>query len=504
MTTHSAYAVVTNVARPAALRAGDATAIWGYCVVRLAIGAVLVAAAALKGYEYATWGVVSGAWIDSPWLSLVLAEGEFLLGALLVLGLWPTFTLRTAVACFAVFSLVALFKGLHGEESCGCFGAVEINPWYVFVFDAVAVAALLALPKVCGRRLSGHRSSLLRGALTLALVACALLLGAEAASPLFEGGSSFVHQVTPIFGSGELVVKCDLPVVNTYAKAVSFSNVQASCGCSKAELRQTDLAPGARTFLHLEVHMGPNGGQRRITCVLEAGAGERQVHRVNVAAYRALQFATGSPHVTFGQVYAAERAEKSLDLFLYGKGPERPPPKVVAVEVDSPDLSAAFHNSDEWALLSDGSGTRRKCTLHLHLRARGAAGRQFAAFKVRYAREGKPGFVRATALWTVDSVYRVTPERIHLGALSSLPKSVRRAVDIERRDGRSLNVLSVDVDSDDVSVASVQRIDSRRARVVFDVHPTRETAVFEEVRVKTDDPLQNYATVTVSAVPRSD
>ncbi len=50
-----------------------------------------------------------------------------------------------ALVCFVVFAGVATVKALAGAESCGCFGAIAVNPWYTAGFDWIAVAGLLGV-----------------------------------------------------------------------------------------------------------------------------------------------------------------------------------------------------------------------------------------------------------------------------------------------------------------------------------------------------------------------
>jgi len=45
--------------------------------------------------------------------------------------------------CFSVFSAITLYKGITGYASCGCFGAVHVNPWItLFAIDLPAVITL--------------------------------------------------------------------------------------------------------------------------------------------------------------------------------------------------------------------------------------------------------------------------------------------------------------------------------------------------------------------------
>ena len=42
---------------------------------------------------------------------------------------------------FLLFACVSFYKGVSGASSCGCFGAVEVNPWITFSLDLGILAA---------------------------------------------------------------------------------------------------------------------------------------------------------------------------------------------------------------------------------------------------------------------------------------------------------------------------------------------------------------------------
>jgi hypothetical protein len=116
----------------------------GQDMVRFAVAAILVVAAALKGYQLSTEPALSRTLLESRWFLVSVVECE------LLLAIWLLSSIRIRVAwgistvCFATFAAVSLIKGVKGEASCGCFGRVPVNPWITFALDAVVVTALLA------------------------------------------------------------------------------------------------------------------------------------------------------------------------------------------------------------------------------------------------------------------------------------------------------------------------------------------------------------------------
>jgi hypothetical protein len=50
---------------------------------------------------------------------------------------------RISITLFSLFLLISLLKLLSGETSCGCFGQIEIHPFFSFTFDLAAISSLL-------------------------------------------------------------------------------------------------------------------------------------------------------------------------------------------------------------------------------------------------------------------------------------------------------------------------------------------------------------------------
>ncbi len=74
---------------------------------------------------------------------------ELALGIWLLSGLFKKAAWLTALLCIFAFSLITLYKGIRGAESCGCFGTVHVNPWVtLFAIDIPSVIALLVFRPV--------------------------------------------------------------------------------------------------------------------------------------------------------------------------------------------------------------------------------------------------------------------------------------------------------------------------------------------------------------------
>ena len=115
----------------------------GYVAIRVILAAVLISAAVLKGYQLATGPVLGTGLFSSRILLIAVVEFEWLLGVWLITDLFPKWAWRVALGCFGLFASVSLYKGLSGDASCGCFGQVDVSPWWTLALDLAAVVALL-------------------------------------------------------------------------------------------------------------------------------------------------------------------------------------------------------------------------------------------------------------------------------------------------------------------------------------------------------------------------
>lgn len=106
------------------------------------LGCLLLVAAALKLHGLAIEPIGGGSF-SQPWLQTVIVEWEIILGAWLMSGTHRLLASIVAMATFVIFAAASFWQGWIGQSSCGCFGAIQVNPWLSFSIDIVALLLLM-------------------------------------------------------------------------------------------------------------------------------------------------------------------------------------------------------------------------------------------------------------------------------------------------------------------------------------------------------------------------
>jgi hypothetical protein len=188
-----------------------------YDAIRIAVGLLLLTAAALKGWQLTTGPILAKGLLDSRPVLIAEVEFELLFGFWLLAGIAPRQTWRVALVCFSLFTCVSLYKGLTGHATCGCFGRVPVNPWITGSLDLVIVAALLRWrPSVCAS--SGEEScretreeaiateTSRRGWRTIAVLVALLITGLPVAYAMASQRDATLSEFGDIVGDSNVVI----------------------------------------------------------------------------------------------------------------------------------------------------------------------------------------------------------------------------------------------------------------------------------------------------------
>jgi hypothetical protein len=150
----------------------------GFLVVRWLLGILLLAAAALKvaGLGVAAVGPIGI--FSAPAFQVGVIGFEVFLALWLLSGRNPIGSWLLSLTAFTAFAGVNAYLGWIGQASCGCFGRLAVNPWYVFALDVGILVALVAARPDLGPLWANPRAAVSRvlapAALGLAGVAAVL------------------------------------------------------------------------------------------------------------------------------------------------------------------------------------------------------------------------------------------------------------------------------------------------------------------------------------------
>jgi hypothetical protein len=116
--------------------------IFEWSFLRFFIAAILLSAAWLKWQSFGT-GRASFLAEIAPQLEWMLIQAELVVGVWLVVGWFAYYGWLASLLMFGSFVGASLVMTWQGRSSCGCLGAIEFNPWWMFLFDLAIVGLLL-------------------------------------------------------------------------------------------------------------------------------------------------------------------------------------------------------------------------------------------------------------------------------------------------------------------------------------------------------------------------
>ena len=111
--------------------------------VRLLIAFYLLVAVLLKAFFPAESAIMVAGYGVPSWLMLIIPQIELALAFAVALNLSPKATYPIGLGLFTLFGLFSLHRAISGAESCGCFGALTVNPWLTFVLDLFVVGIFI-------------------------------------------------------------------------------------------------------------------------------------------------------------------------------------------------------------------------------------------------------------------------------------------------------------------------------------------------------------------------
>ncbi|HTU93483.1 MAG TPA: MauE/DoxX family redox-associated membrane protein [Gemmataceae bacterium] len=118
-----------------------------FVVIRVVLGILLLAEAALKIYGWSVSTIPPVGWFSTPSVQAAAIGWEILLGLWLLSGVALVGSWLAAIATFVLLSGISGYLGWIGQATCDCFGAtIQASPWLAFAVD---LAALLMLLSVC-------------------------------------------------------------------------------------------------------------------------------------------------------------------------------------------------------------------------------------------------------------------------------------------------------------------------------------------------------------------
>lgn len=116
-----------------------------FTLLRVGVALLLLVAATLKSVQLVQ-GPVGEGWLQGRIGTAVAVGGEVFLALWLLSGAYAMVARGMALALFLLFTGISGMAIATGQESCGCFGSLPVDPRFTFAMDIVVIVALVICP----------------------------------------------------------------------------------------------------------------------------------------------------------------------------------------------------------------------------------------------------------------------------------------------------------------------------------------------------------------------
>jgi hypothetical protein len=218
-----------------------------------AVGGVLLLAAGLKAQQLILdTPAVNGAFVPR-WFRLLLVVFEVLLGVALLLGIWSHIARRVSQLLFSGFLVYSVVGLAFGARSCGCLGAVDLQPLAIAVLDLLVLVALWQWQPVSRAKRGVALVLPCIAVVALGLIPTWAWLAQAEASPGVEVSPAVLDLGNVLQGQKR---EFSLQIRNTTVEPTVIDRLEFSCACLGSSQTHWVLEPLRLTTLPLALDLG--------------------------------------------------------------------------------------------------------------------------------------------------------------------------------------------------------------------------------------------------------
>jgi hypothetical protein len=317
-------------------------------------------------------------------------------------------------------------------------------------------------------------------------------------SPLYLSRQCPVtHELPAVFAEDVGTLTHEFLVINDTASTIRFREVGHSCACSKVELERTEVRPGEKTLLRMEINLRNRSGQQSFSSQLASNSELTWSCSLRIVIYKRL--AVVPQLLNLGLVNLGTGTSRTA--VLESCAPDgKEIPRILAVVPASDHLTASLGQRSE-EIQPDGVRLQ-KTVIPVTLNAQSVAGPYRSELVVHYQDHGSDARILLPVEWKVRSSYVILPPRAFFGRVKEPGNSLVKRITIRRSDGRRINVRSSKASEPSVQCAVGPSLDTSQQQLELTLDPTKVQGPFwGEVILETDDQVEPLIKVPIAAIP---